>query len=410
MVDGRFADLAFRRLPLACLAAAAVAGGSLGPGWSARAAAIPWLIALAVVGLAHGATDLAVSRRLCSTTLRVRVWAAYAATMAAVAVASALAPLAVLVLFVLLSAWHFGHAAAEADMRERECPAGTIWAAALARGGWMLGVPLAIWPAATAHTAADLLRLTGQAEHAVTAAAHVTAIRGLGLALLAMATVAAASEWAASARRHDRARCRRRLLSEVGTTAAIGFATDPLFSMGMTFLVWHSWRQIAPLAAALGVSPPTSWGTMRRAVVRVHGAALPLLLPAWSMIGGAWWVLSPAHTARDLALLSIAAYLVVTPAHECLSWSLSHVGWSGQRCQIVLICARPDGSPPFKGEHEKADEVVALEAVVRDRHELEHLDLGKAVEVQGILDIHHIRLQELVSGNPEIAVEDGGRD
>ncbi len=51
MTGGRLADLAFRRLPLACLAAAAVAGGVLDPEWSVRAAPIPCLVALAIVSI-----------------------------------------------------------------------------------------------------------------------------------------------------------------------------------------------------------------------------------------------------------------------------------------------------------------------------------------------------------------------
>jgi Brp/Blh family beta-carotene 15,15'-monooxygenase len=322
VADDQFADLAFRRLPLACLAAAAVAGGILGPGWSAGVEALPWLVALAAVGLAHGAADLAVSRSLCAAERLPRVWATYAATMATVATAYAIAPIAVLVLFALLSAWHFGQAAANADGPERESCAWAVWVRPLARGGWMLGVPLAAWPADTADVAADLLRLTGQGGQAVISPQAVMTIRGLGLALVAAAASAAASEWAGVRRRRDRTRRRARLLAEVAAITAIGVTTEPLFSIGITFLVWHAWRQMAPLAVLLGGGPPASWSDLWHALVRIHGAALPLLLPAWFAIGWAWWILSPAHTPRDLAILSIAAYLVVTPSHERLGGML----------------------------------------------------------------------------------------
>lgn len=322
MADGRFADLAFRRLPLACLAAAAATGVVLGPGWSARAAAIPWLMALAVVGLAHGATDLAVSRSLCTAARLPRIWATYAATMATVATAYAIAPIGVLVLFTLLSTWHFGHASAEADGPERESCRWSVRVRAFARGGWMLGVPLAAWPEATAAVAADLLRLTGQGGHAALPARGVMIVRGLGVALVATAAGAVASEWAAVGRRRDGPRRRARLFGEVAAITAIGGATEPLFSVGLTFLVWHAWRQMEPLAVLLAGGSPTSWSDLRNALVRIHGAALPLLLPSWFAIGGAWWILSPAHTPRDLAILSIAAYLVVTPSHERLGGML----------------------------------------------------------------------------------------
>lgn len=330
MAEDRFADRVFRGLPLAALAVAAAAGGLLGPGWSTRAAAIPWLIALAVVGLAHGATDFAVSRRLCPAAMLAPVWATYATIMAAVVGAYWLAPIAVLVLFVLLSTWHFGHAAAEAGGPGGGGSAWPVWAAALARGGWMLGVPLAAWPAATAGVAADLLRLTGHGELAAAAPLAVTATRGFGLALVAAAAAAAVGEWVAVARQHDRTRCRQRLASELAATAALGLTTDPLFSVGMMFLVWHAWRQMEPLAVRLAGGSPTSWPQLGTALVRIHAAALPLLVPAWVVIGGAWWLRSPAHSAHDLAILSIAAYGVVTPAHECLGW---------------MLCGRPHQEP-----------------------------------------------------------------
>ena len=58
--------------------------------------------------------------------------------------------------------------------------------------------------------------------------------------------------------------------------------------------------------------------TLLRQVISVHKAALPLLLPTWILLGVAWWSLSNPAQFRDLALLSLLVYLVVTPAHEVL--------------------------------------------------------------------------------------------
>ncbi len=322
MGDGDFAELAFRRLPLAGLAAAAVAGGVLGPEWSVRAAATPWLVALSVVGLAHGATDLAVSQRLCPSGALRRVWAAYAAAMAVVVMAYEIAPVAVIVLFVLLSAWHFGHAATEA---ERTAVDGAPWrfaCSAVARGGIMLGVPLAGWPEAAGHVAADLLAITGQAGLAATEPFPSTAVRGLGILLVAMAAIGLAIERSIVGRLSASGRPGDGATAELAVMAALGLTTDPLFSVGLSFLVWHAWRQMEPLAVILTNDHPTSWPALGRAVVRIHIAALPLLIPAWLAIGGAWWLGSPTHSARDLAILSIAAYLVVTPAHALLGGML----------------------------------------------------------------------------------------
>jgi len=74
---------------------------------------------------------------------------------------------------------------------------------------------------------------------------------------------------------------------------------------------------ITPSAA--GDDPPAGdLTTLLRGVAAVHIAALPLLIPTWAALGAGWWLLSPSHSPRDLAVLSLAVYLVVTPSHEAL--------------------------------------------------------------------------------------------
>jgi len=74
---------------------------------------------------------------------------------------------------------------------------------------------------------------------------------------------------------------------------------------------------ITPSAA--GDDPPAGdLTTLLRGVAAVHIAALPLLIPTWAALGAGWWLLSPSHSPRDLAVLSLAVYLVVTPAREAL--------------------------------------------------------------------------------------------
>ncbi|MFN7811931.1 MAG: Brp/Blh family beta-carotene 15,15'-dioxygenase [Planctomycetia bacterium] len=316
MADRRVAEIAFRRLPLACLAAAAVAGCAVGPEATAKAAAVPWLIALAAVGLPHGAADLAVSRRLCGRESLAAVWAAYITVIVAVVAAYALAPVTVIVLFVLLSVWHFGraHAAAEPLARPRSRLAKI--GAAVARGGIALGVPLAARPRAAREVAADLLGLTGHAADA--AALSAAAVSSFGLAILAAALVGLACEVASTGHLADGQRRAGRLLVELAVIALLGLVTHPLFAVGCTFLFWHAWRQMDPLAAILTGKRPDSWRSLGRSVVQIHVAALPLLVPAWLAVGLAWWHRSATHSCRDAAILSIGVYLAVTAPHELL--------------------------------------------------------------------------------------------
>ena len=108
-----FEETVFRRLPLGCLLAAAAAGLAFGPGWSSRAAAMPWLVSLVVVGLPHGAADLAIARRLGGTAAAVRLFAGYIAVMGLVFGGFVLFPIPLILLFTAVSIWHFGMAHAD---------------------------------------------------------------------------------------------------------------------------------------------------------------------------------------------------------------------------------------------------------------------------------------------------------
>jgi Brp/Blh family beta-carotene 15,15'-monooxygenase len=317
----RFREVAFRRLPLAVMASAGLAGALGGSQWSAALGPLPWIVALGFSGLPHGAADFAVSHRVWQGWPLAIVWLAYTAVMAAVLVGFAVAPVPMIVAFTALSCWHFGAAhfdtASVASSGRRVSRSAQRLVAALARGGLVLAVPLAAWPVATAAVAADLAALSvgrGPAADLFPPAA----VRVAGLGLAAVSVAAAAAEGLVAMRRPRRRRAWLQELGELSVIASLGWCTDPLFSVGLYFLVWHGWRQMAPLAVSLTGVAPRSWAALGRAVVRIHRAALPLLVPAWVAIAAAWWLWSPDRTPRALAFVSIAAYLVVTPAHELL--------------------------------------------------------------------------------------------
>jgi Brp/Blh family beta-carotene 15,15'-monooxygenase len=337
-----FFGRAFDRLPLACLAAVAAAAAVTGPGWSERLAPLPWLLSLAVVGLPHGAADFAISRRACCGWQLAGLWLAYAAIMALVAVAFMAAPVMALAAFAALSAWHFG--AADADL-DRPPPTG--WARAVtaaARGCPTLAAPLAARPEATATAASELLALALPAGRMVTAVQVQTA--GIVLAAVAVAAIVA-DGLLARRQTGDPSRWLWHLVA-LGVLLALGLCTDPLFSVGLSFLVWHSWRQMGPLAAEVTGAWPSSWHELAGALVAIHAAALPLLLPTWGVLAAAWWLWSPEHDLRDLAILSIGVYLVVTPAHELLGEILRLVAGGAPRRQASRWGGRyrgPSASP-----------------------------------------------------------------
>ena len=307
--------LAFDVAPLLLVGILATVAAVTGPGWSQRIAALPWIISLVVVGMPHGAADLALSRGAFRGWTLCGVWVAYLAAMVSVAVVLLGASRMALIIFAAMSCWHFG-AARRASAGERLAGGASLWGI-VAHGCVVLAMPLAAWPAATRDAATDLVTLVA-GHQAATAVVTETEVRTAGLVLAALTVLAGAAAGVASAGDPETRRDWRHGVLELAVIAGLGWFTEPLFSVGLYFLVWHSWRQMEPLAASLMGASPGSWSRIGRAVVRVHRDALPLLVPAWILILVAWWRLAPGHGFRELALVSIAAYLVVTPAHEIL--------------------------------------------------------------------------------------------
>lgn len=303
-----FSLLAFRWLPLACLAVPTIITAAIGPRWTEHIAPLPWIISLVVVGLPHGATDLAVSRRAWHGWPLVGIWLTYVVSIGVVAAGFMAAPVVTLAVFVVLSVWHFGLADAEAGT---PVPHGRALTA-LARGCAMLAPPLWCWPAATADVANSLMILAGAAGPVISS--NQTVALGSILGMVGIAAIG----WETLGTRHRPAGYLPRLLGETGMIAALGCLAHPLFSVGLSFLVWHGWRQMEPLARQITGVTPRCWRTLGTAIVRIHTAALPLLVPTVAAIAAAWWTRSPTHSLRDLAIVSIGCYLVVTPAHELL--------------------------------------------------------------------------------------------
>lgn len=321
----RFDALAFRVVPLLAFAGAASACLAFGPAWSAAAAPWPWLSSLVFVGLPHGAADLAVTRRVGGDTAAVAsLCAGYLVLMAVASGAFAIAPLPVLMVFVALSGWHFGAAHADTQSPPPVRRPRALALAALARGAPVLGIPLAVQPEASAEVAAAVAALAGGDPRYDPAV-----VRATGIVLVVLGAAGLAAE---ALRSRGDPGAPGRLRATVEDLAVIGLlesVADPLFAVGCYFLGWHAWRQMRLLAPALGcgaIDGPRSLGT---ALVRIHAAALPLLVPTWAVVAAAWWWLPGANLPRDprgLAILSLAVYVVVTPSHDLLmDW------WRGRR-------------------------------------------------------------------------------
>lgn len=310
----RFRFRAFTLVPLTVLVGTA-ALAVMFPEPSIRAAPLPWILSLVLIGLPHGAADLAVSRSACRGSVLWLIGTAYVALMGLVAVTFLIQPRSAIVAFVVASCWHFGSAhRAEKAMGRGAVP--RVIAVA-ARGCAVLAAPLACWPVESSRAATELVSLTLHpvAESGLFASKTVR-LTGVGLAVIALLSTLA--EGVITTRTSEGLRRWWHLIGELLAIAVLGWATDPLLSVGTYFLAWHAWRQMDPLSMALGGIRSESWNDVGRGLVRIHAAALPLLLPTWAAIGFVWWTCFTGHTLRDLALVSIGAYLIVTPAHELL--------------------------------------------------------------------------------------------
>lgn len=313
-----FERIAFRDVPLAILAGAATLAMVAGPDWTEAAGPWVWIVSLVFVGLPHGAADFTLGRFLAAGSIRDLVLGSlsYLGGMACVTAAFMLAPVATILLFSLVSIWHFGigHRDTETGIGGDETTGGVAgWTQppaavlALARAGVVLGMPAAAWPVRTASVADRLVELLHAQQASRGPLFDPSTVRDAGWAVLAASAAAIVWEWA-----RRRGRCSGWLLAEFGVFAAVGWFADPLFSVGIYYLCWHAWRHLR------SVMPEPGPRSLAASVFRIHLGGLPLLLPTLAAVGGLWWLLSPGLSPRDLAILSIGVYLVVTPSHDVL--------------------------------------------------------------------------------------------
>ena len=133
--------------------------------------------------------------------------------------------------------------------------------------------------------------------------------------LLCLLAVPAA--WWSATRRHHRLAPTDWL--ETASILALATLADPLFSIGLYFLVVHGFRQCELLGAELFGEARDLRARLGN-LVRVHGVALPLLVPSWLALG-ALAVGSGTTDLYGIAALTLGLYAVVTWPHHWLQVS-----------------------------------------------------------------------------------------
>ena len=289
---------------------------------------IPWLVALFFVGMPHGAADLAVLQSKKDGPEALTAFFFYLLCMGAISFIYVIAPGISLIGFLILSLWHFGNTElssgnTSANLYER-------LVTGCAKGGIVIGMPLAAWPNATALVSSELINLTRPAR-AVFGLPLVdsqlfspTQVLLMGSLLLSLALCSWIIIFLHSfpyKQPKEKQQIQQSMndFFQYGLIGILEFVATPLFGIGIYFLVFHSWKQMPTLANHF--LPPTTATHPLKQVFIVHKAALPLLIPTWIVLFLGWWTLSSGLHFRDLAILSLLVYLIVTPAHEILcSW------------------------------------------------------------------------------------------
>ena len=287
-----------------------------------RAAALPIAVTGALVGIPHGAVDHLLpawwaaapagtrgrSRRAAGARLGIFVLA-YAVVASGALAALLVLPTPALVVFLILSAVHFGRGEVVTSAERAGRPVPTAWAdwpVALAHGLAVVG--LLLW-ARPESTNPDLRPLSPPLADLVTVS------RGPGLLLVAVAVVGGALVLL-TARRHLEL---VELLLLAGTFALV----PPLAAFGLYFGGWHAMRHTARLldlargALTTDTSAPAAgsgWGTAAARLGR--SAALPTLA-ALVAVGVLW-------ETRDLAGIQaeVGVLLALTFPHAAVVLAL----------------------------------------------------------------------------------------
>ncbi len=266
-------------------------------------------IAVAVLGLPHGAFDAVIGEDLLRPTLG-RSWgvwftAGYLGLAGGVIALWVISPLAALWAFFAAAAWHFG----TTDARRADAPSGLAWAVeAAGRGAMPIALPAAYHPAETAA----ILRAVLPGPTGFLTADAVAAAAGWAC-LLVIPVLLAAFAWharAALTAKSPAARQSNALAAFELVALVLLFAAAPvLVGFILYFCGWHSPRHELHLVSR--VNPGRPWAGLREVLLRsLPATGLTVLLAA-----GAFWLLtrSGPPTAATLRVVFIGLSALTVP-------------------------------------------------------------------------------------------------
>lgn len=279
------------------------------PGFSGELREVPFLLSLFVLGMPHGATDLA---RIWETYGRkgtIPQFSLYLLIIGLSVGALFLFPLASLAGFALVSVWHFGRS----DYWEHG-PRFRILRS-LCRGVFIVVLPVVASPASVYDVCSGWVVLLSSEIELIALQENWAGV----VAALQFLVYAAVLSWIAMVifLVADRSAGITREITETAVLC-LSFATlDPLFAVGTWFVVWHSLRH-------LEFDSETS-GNFHIWIERITGIglrSLPLLVPTVIVYSVLCWISIGQWNPALFVSLLLIFFAAVTPAHEWLDLRL----------------------------------------------------------------------------------------
>ena len=329
-----------RALPWAVLAGAAVLA-AVDPAATGTLAPWPFVVALAIFGMPHGAADWEVSARLAGRHGFVRRcvgFVPYMALMLACTAALVLAPGLTAVAFLGLTVVHFGMEDADSLHAAHEGRA-SRWSLAVGRGLILVCGVFAAHPDEAWAPFAEIGKALAPWS-AVRWTIDPPAMRGA--ALLGCGAGVALSLLGAGARAfHGQRREAMLDIAEGALVAFVALQADPLFAIGTYFISVHAFRHCRRMAnMPTIIEPPPAPPGFAQRLLRVHVLGLPLAMPTALCLAGIC-VLLGGFDVRTIAVASIGFYIVSTLPHHLLGLALpaEHVPHGYQ--SSAAACAAP---------------------------------------------------------------------
>ena len=296
--------------------------GIIAPEITKKFAAWPFVLALLIFGMPHGAADWVVQARLAGEKIFTRQlvgFADYLWLMLACSLYLVWQPGVFALLFLGLTIFHFGMADATALRIDAD---GSLarWSFVLGRGLLLLATVFAMHPVSAWAPFAQIANAFAWKHETMWMPdlMHLQKLSWLGvIAGAGFAVAGAIARW-----RCGRARKAGLDLIEHALVAMLAVFADPLFAVGMFFLGVHAYRHTRRLACTrVVIEPPPAPASFVRRLARVHGISLPLMVPTAFCLVLICWLLGPFN-AYTLAVAGIVFYMITTLPHHLLGLRL----------------------------------------------------------------------------------------